>query len=258
VRAVAALGVIPLLILGAASAAAGPAAPWGRPADSSLVLISSLDAREELSTLDRDAEGGRGGEHGATQMFLFSLAVPGSGQLVQGEKRGYLYLAAEAAFWTGFFVLNGDGLEKRDEYEAFADDRWDYEGYETYYTDVCLNDPDAENCRPLAERYSQEFYEDIGKYSEYWDWWIVEEGGPSTPHGVRDVYWQMRKDSNRDLRRARYFVTAAFLNHLVSAVDAFLSARRPEPSEFAAHDVFLEFDAADPDGGLSCAVVMRY
>ena len=195
-------------------------------------------------------------------LLFFSLAVPGAGQLAQGQKRGFVYLAAEAAFWTGFFILNGDGLSKRDAYEAFADERWDYEGYVTFWhencEDVCEHCPEI-GCRPLAPYGSQEFYEDIGKYEVYWDWWIVDPGeGPTSPRGVRDIYWEMRKESNLDLRNARYFVTAAFLNHVVSAVDSFLSARSARSPNHSGSDLSLEFDAADAGGGLSCAVVMRY
>jgi hypothetical protein len=254
-----AFGLVIIVSRGACGATehAGP-----RAIDPSLVLVSSLDAREELLLLDQGDQGGAGDAQNASRMFLFSLAVPGAGQLVEGHKRGFLYLAAEAAFWTGFFILNGDGLDKRDAYEDFADVRWDYYGYQDFYTHTCgdtLFDP-AQGCRPLAPYGSQEFYEDIGKYEVYWDWWIVDpSGGPTSPRGVRDVYWEMRKDSNRDLRNARYFVTAAFLNHLVSAVDAFLAARggRSSPGH-AGRGLPLEFGVADAGGGLSCTVVMRY
>lgn len=255
-----ALSIVGLVVLSAPTAA-GTVAPSRSEIDPSLVLISSLDARDELSALDRETGGSSDDRHEPARVFLYSLAVPGSGQLVQGHKRGFVYLVAEAAFWTGFFILNGDGLDKRDAYEDFADARWDYEGYQAFFqencADTCEMCPEI-GCRRLAPCGSQEFYEDIGKYEVYWDWWIVEEGGPGTARGVRDVYWGMRKESNRDLRNARYFVTAAFLNHLVSAVDSFISARGARSPDGSAGDLSLEFDAADGGGGLSCAVVMRY
>ncbi len=253
-RALLALG---LALVVSCPAGAEPAAPGRCGIAPSLVLISSLDASQELLALDRSSAGSSGGEHAPTQMFLFSLAVPGSGQFVQGQKRGFVYLAAEAAFWTGFFILNGDGLDKRDAYEDFADERWDYDGYVEFYQenceDICEHCPEI-GCRPLAPYGSQEFYEDIGKYEVYWGYWRPE----SDWQAVRDTYWEMRKESNRDLRNARYFVTAAFLNHLVSAVDSFLSARGGRSPGYSERDLSLEFDMADAGGGLSCAVVMRY
>lgn len=255
-------GIILVLALVACGAAHAQPAPAGRRTiDPSLVLVSSLDAEEELLLLDRGQGGASDDGHNPAQMFLFSLAVPGAGQLVQEQARGVVYLWAEIAFWTGFFTLNGDGLDKRDVYEDFADERWDYDGYVEFYEEHCQECPHCPEvgCRPLAPYGSQEFYEDIGKYEVYWDWWIVDPaGGPTTPRGVRDSYWDMRKESNRDLRNARYFVTAAFLNHLVSAVDSFLSARGGRSPGYSERDLSLEFDVADAGGGLSCAVVMRY
>jgi hypothetical protein len=87
---------------------------------------------------------------------------------------------------------------------------------------------------------------------------VDPSGGPTTPRGVRDIYWGMREDSNRDLRNARYCVTAAFLNHMVSAVDSFLSARAGRSPDHAERDLSLEFGVADGGDGLSCAAVMRY
>jgi hypothetical protein len=245
-----------LAVLAAAPVRAEVVRPAARAIDPSLVLVSSLDAREELLALDAGQGGASGDGPNAGAMFLFSLAVPGAGQLAQGQKRGYVYLAAEAAFWAGFFVLNGDGLDKREAYEDFADERWDYGAYVLYFEEHCQENPHdpASGCRPLAPYGSQEFYEDIGKYEVYWPYWRPE----SEWQAVRDQYWQMRKDSNRDLRNARYFVTAAFLNHLVSAVDSFLSARGEPSPDHAGRDLSLEFAAADVGEGLSCAVVMRY
>jgi hypothetical protein len=256
VKAVPTAGVVVVVLLVLTGPAAAHAEPLRPAVDPSLALISSLDVREELVALDPGESGASGGGQSPPAAFLYSLAVPGAGQLVQGEKRGFIYLAAEAAFWTGFFVLNGEGLDKRDAYEDFADEYWDYDAYVEHFDENCQEDPHdpANGCRPLAPYGSQEFYEDIGKYEVYWPYWRPA----SEWQAVRDQYWQMRKDSNRDLRNARYFVTAAFLNHLVSAVDSFLSARSGRADDHAGRDLSLEFAAADAGEGLSCAVVMRY
>ena len=118
-----ALGLLVVLVATTSCpACAEPAAPGRCGIDPSLVLVSSLDARDDLLSLDSGQGGASEDRHDPARMFLFSLAVPGSGQLVQGQKRWFVYLAAEAAFWTGFFILNGDGLDKRDAYEDFADE----------------------------------------------------------------------------------------------------------------------------------------
>jgi hypothetical protein len=233
-----------------------------------LALVSSLDARDELL-----AAGGAGGgaaaddEHNRPLVAMASLAVPGTGQLMKGHKRGYLFLAAELALWGGFYLLDSKGMDERDDYETFADDHWDFAAYSAWYQSTCVGceDCDPYLCRPLAEYGTQEYYEDIGKYATYWRWWDIE--GDETyvdwdeysagDEALRDAYYDMRGDSNRHLRQARYMMMAAFLNHIVAAVDAFLSSGSGM-NEHAEGGAILEFDVADGGDGLRCALMTRY
>jgi hypothetical protein len=262
-----------LLLSALALVAAGLAAPShartpAAPMAADLRLVSALDARAELTSLDSTAPDEKG--HDPSRMFLLSLAVPGAGQVVQGEKRGYIYLATEIALWAGFFALNGKGLDERAEYEDYADAHWDSAGYYAWYDANCVECAKERasdyECRPLAVPGTQEYYEDIGKYDTYWRWWSYSGSGPSAPEeylDVRNEYWGMRGQSNHHLRQARYSMTAAFLNHLVSSVDSFLSARRghkaggetlggngPEPR--------ILFDTASGGDGLRCALVVSH
>jgi hypothetical protein len=250
--------------------APGAAAP-PRPIDQSLVLVSALDAREELSAVE-SANGARPADsHDPVKMFLLSMAVPGSGQIVQGDKRGYLYLLAELAFWGGFYVFDKRGREDRDEYELFARNTWRYDEYLDWFAERCACDTcgsaDTYECRPLAAYGTQEFYEDIGKYDTYWRWWFIDNDEymitwPEYSSGdlnLRDRYWDMRRESDRNLRSGRYFTMAVLLNHVVSSVDAFLSARSGSDGDArSGRDVNLEFDVADGGDGITCAVVARY
>jgi hypothetical protein len=73
----------------------------------------------------------------------------------------------------------------------------------------------------------------------------------------------MRGESNLHLRQARYSMTAAFLNHLVSSVDAFLSARRGDKAGGGslggnAPEPRILFDTASGGAGLRCAFVVSY
>ena len=152
----------------------------GTFARADLALISSLDARTELLSTDGPELVSVGSGHDPSKMFLVSLAIPGSGELVQGKKRGYLFLLAEIAMWSGFYVLDKQGLDERSDYESFADANWDYESYIEFYNENCLDSPHdyVNGCRPLADYGSQEFYEDVGKYDVYWPWW----GGDGVPN----------------------------------------------------------------------------
>ena len=234
-----------------------------------LVLISSLDARDELLEVGAGGvERGVAG-HDPTLMFLASAAVPGSGQLIQGRARGYIYLAAEVALWGGFYLLESKGMDGRDEYEAFADENWNFDKYTEWYNDVCGDCPPEGSetlCRPLATYGTQEYYEDIGKYRTYWRWWNIDGDEASIEWDewsdydleFRDSYVDMRGDSNLHLRQARYAMMAALLNHVTAAVDAFLTARGGTSPIDSVADLGLEFGVADSGDGLTYALTMRY
>ncbi|MBM3306721.1 MAG: hypothetical protein FJY74_00070 [Candidatus Eisenbacteria bacterium] len=264
--------LLPVVVIAAAvgSAPASAAQDALREPAADLRLVSSQDAREELTAAGRGASDTAGG--GPARAFLLSVTLPGAGQLTRGEKRGYAYIAAELALWVGFFTLNSKGLDERSAYEGYADEHWDFEGYSAWYAANCA---DCQNCgyecRPLAPYGSQEYYEDIGKYDTYWSWWSDSGSGSGAPEylDVRNEYWDMRVESNRHLRQARYSLTAAFLNHIVSGVDAFLSARRSDAaaqapraggagSRLAVAVPALWFDAGADGDGLRCALTLTY
>ena len=233
-----------------------------------LFLISSLDARDELLQVGAGGAEREAAGHDPTLMFLASAAVPGSGQLIQGKARGYIYLAAEVALWGGFYLLESKGMDERDKYEDFADEHWDYNDYTDWYEATCVDCPDCDPylCRPLAEVGTQEYYEDIGKYDTYWRWWTNDSNEwdigwdeySDSDLERRDDYVGMRGDSNLRLRQARYAMMAALLNHVTAAVDAFLTTRGGTPPTDSVADLGLEFGVADSGDGLTYALTMRY
>jgi len=235
-----------------------------------LVLISSLDSEEELLETASEGGGSSGKEHNPAAMFGFSLIVPGSGQLIQGEKRGYIYLLVELALVGGAYALSEQGLEERSDYEAFADAEWAREAYMDWYAANCEDCTDCGyECRPVAEYGTQEYYEDIGKYDTYWRWWNIDgdeweiewDGYSDTDVAVRNEYWGMRIQSNDTLGQSRYLLMAVLLNHVVSAADAFLIARgdqKEPPGDASRPNLGLEFDVADAGPGLKFAFVARY
>jgi len=259
------LAALMITMMATPALGAGSTAVATRVVPKELVLISSLDLAEQLLEVDAETEGGSGGSrtsHDPPKMMLLSLAVPGAGQIVQGEKRGYIYLLLEAAMWGGFYYLDKQGLEERDDYEDFVIENWNLAAYQDFFEENCLDNPQdyANGCRPLAPEGSQEFYEDVGKYDVYWPWWSGD-GSPNDitaeDMAVRNEYWGMRKDSNSHLREARYFIMAALLNHVVSALDSFFIARPPVGAEPPA-DLGLEFGVPDESVGLTCELVARY
>ena len=65
--------------------------------------------------------------------FLYSLVIPGSGELYGGSKlKAAVFLGAEALFWVGYFHYQGKGDDKKKEYRAYADANWDANRYRDY------------------------------------------------------------------------------------------------------------------------------
>jgi hypothetical protein len=178
--------------------------------------------------------------------FLFSVAVPGTGQLYQGANRGFVYLGVELLSWLAYASFHSSGKQKETMFEAYADNHWDLERLMRAAAEsTCAVTPDSADLARIEEfRQSnqQHYYEDIGKLETYacgWD-------NPAN----RQTYRQMRRESNRMLNNARHAETLAFVNHIASAVDAFLTARHYNRSLGQGIDMKIEMvaDSRNPRG----------
>lgn len=200
---------------------------------------------------------------------LASLLVPGMGQLMGHHDRGAIYLVAEAFFVTRYIAFGTEGRRKRNEYRnlafvvargAYAPTMQDtvFEYYEQmgryiesgpYDTDpgsalVPPTDPRSYNGAiwALARRTyftnpdstpavtSEEYQRAIAFYTRraigpdfQWSW---RNAGLE-----QDLYRQTIHQSDEAFRRATQQLGLVLANHLVSAVDAFVSNR------LAAHGV---------------------
>ena len=54
------------------------------------------------------------------EAFLYSLAIPGMGQLYNGSKYGYIYTAAEVGLWITYFVLRNSAVNTREDYRELV------------------------------------------------------------------------------------------------------------------------------------------
>jgi hypothetical protein len=158
---------------------------------------------------------------------LLSAAVPGAGQLYNGSQLGYLFVGVEAAAWVAHFSMHDTGMDIQGQFKKYADQHWDWDRYR----DTTFEDCPAEGHSDLGGSGVQDstlmslyntrrddFYEDIGKLPIYFCGWDTQAN--------KDIYRDMRADSNDFLRNARYATTVVFLNHLVSAIHAARGAAR--------------------------------
>lgn len=213
---------------------------------------SDLAAREEFAapaprSFSFDPAMVEGTDTPAQQSYLpvlYSLLVPGLGEISMGYyKRGIALVAVEIAAWTGYFVKHEDGIDKRGEYEAFADAHWDMDKWildhpcnVEQYGDGTRNLENLELCGQGAsgsglwpgyipwvskEEDKQHYYENIGKYDWYisgWSDWVN-----SFPYEedttLRDQYRAMRQESNDALDDANAFVWVSVAARAFSLVE---------------------------------------
>jgi hypothetical protein len=167
---------------------------------------------------------------------LLSAVVPGSGQLAQGQRRGWVYLGIEAAIWFSYFALHDAGNQSQTDYQEFAGDHWDFDRYAgpdgNSPATGCgqglgpTEDFPKEKADLLDLRDNDEdgYYEEIGINTVYACGWDAQAN--------RADFLGMRDHANGLFGAANTVASVAVLNHLVSAVDAARSAarRRKAPS----------------------------
>ncbi len=190
--------------------------------------------------------------------FLFSLVIPGAGEFYAKSyiKTG-VFLAAEAAFIGGYayFMHQYDIKEKA--FMAYADSHWIESVYREWYDSLCaLKDTNELGIEILPDEKNQQYYEMIGKYDWFklgWDDIIARPDFDQivdSTYGIAIVtqtsevhdeitkflsqfksehqehYMEMRKDANAQYTKAKYFVGALIVNHILSAFDAAITVKR--------------------------------
>jgi hypothetical protein len=169
--------------------------------------------------------------------FLLSLAVPGAGEYYTGHKfKAAAFLAVDALLWTGYFVYHKKGSDKEGEYETFANRHYDPIVFLQWWNDLdSLTQSQYSHRLPVDENgnpiFNHEYYENIGKYDQFQVGW--EDIGPNFPPedtsavwGYRVTYLDMRKQANDYFSNATTAVMVSIANHIVSAFDAAIGAKR--------------------------------
>ena len=151
--------------------------------------------------------------------FFLSLLVPGLGEFYAGSpSKAKIFLAVEAAVWSGFAAFEQYSAWKRRDYELLAvahagvnldgkDD--DFFKDVEMYTDIW-----SYNQEQLHARDMDDVYWDEALY--FWEW---------DSEASRTAFGQLRTSSRKARRRAVNIVGVAVLNRLVSAIDALRTAR---------------------------------
>ncbi len=192
-------------------------------------------AGSESSTFDIEGESSRdqaiAKKKNPHKAFLYSLIIPGTGQLYTGSKiKALLFFSVEAVSWYGYATYQSNGDDKTALFEAYADERWSRERYAGFLITV---PPEYHFTHELPETNTQQYYEMIGKYDQFVYGW--DDTTPQPAHfdnlpvaysEHRLHYEDMRHEANQEYSKSTRMIMAAMLNHLASAFEAALAAKR--------------------------------
>ena len=168
------------------------------------------------------------------EAFLYSLVIPGMGQLYTGAKRGYVYIAAEAGFLATFFILRNSAANTRDDYRDVVRDHVIFIGAGSFEDWDPIEDFEhATQFETWNHKYDSEATRNrTGK----WYWADLnpdlknENHGDLEERGLGSKYrleaFDLRQKANDTFERAKFFLGLAILNHVVSAVEARIATKR--------------------------------
>ncbi len=199
-------------------------------------LDSALGSRTltDQSTVVMEATQELQSRKSPNEAFLYSLVIPGMGQLYTGAKRGYLYAAAEVGLLATYFVLRNNATNTRENYRdvvrqnvtfigpgSFED--WDpIEDFEhaTQY-ETWNHDYDT---KKTQKRTGKWYWADLDpdlKNEKHRD---LEKSDITSKYRLEA--FNLREKANNTFERAKFFLGLAILNHVVSAVEARITTKR--------------------------------
>ncbi|PWB69919.1 hypothetical protein C3F09_09945 [candidate division GN15 bacterium] len=183
--------------------------------------------------------------------FALSMLIPGLGQYYNGSKlKAAAFLGIEATAWFFELKWHSDGNQLTGDFEAFQEAHWSEGHYSQYLQDVYgYSDDDSINATEISHHLpdtrTQQYYEMTGKYDQFsWGWddatlnghgfqYYADTGAfvravyPDVPTSLnRNQYETMRYNANQKFSDARKMIMLALGNRLVSAFEAFISAKR--------------------------------
>ena len=167
------------------------------------------------------------------EAFLYSLVIPGMGQLYTGAKHGYIYTAAEVGFLATFFILRNSGSNIRDDcYAAVREhvvfigpgsfEKWNDEDYE-HATDyeTWNHRYDSEATRKRTGKW---YWEDLNPDDKNENSQDLKNRGFISKDRLGAL--NLREKANDTLKRATSFLGLVLLNHAISAVEARITTKR--------------------------------
>jgi hypothetical protein len=232
--------IIPLLLCTVLSAQINSVVSLSSPDNFQKSLLTEADGGESNTT---------GMEKSKGRAVLFSLLVPGTGEMYLGHKKmGAILISSEVALWSSYFLLNWISDIKEDDFMLYATSHAgvnsankphqyfvNIENYETLA---------AYNQAVLQRRSTRDLYPEDGTYDWNWD---AEES--------RKKYKRMRVSSDRYKNAGLFMIGGVVLNHIVSAIDVLRIANADQQNE-ASKSTHLYFSGM-PEGGMKVSLLKQ-
>jgi len=215
------------------------------------------------------AEGASKGPSGA-KPFIYSILLPGMGQLSMGEKGHAIpFFIAEGLIWTNYVYWQVAGNKREDDYIEQAqlnagvgvgdgnDDYWKTVGQYSRSSGEGPNSYEEDLRRDARELYpsdpaAQDAYvvENLPTGDKAWEWRTED---------LRAQYQDTRDTANDAFHKAKYSFAAALVNRVVSVIDVQL-LRKKQRNESRAGELKPETRVyADAlDGGGRVVVQRRF
>lgn len=172
-------------------------------------------------------------------------------------------MIAEAAFWSGYFILHGRAEDLKEDYIAFVDKhilfeadspakstkKWTLEDYEhATQTDNWHYVYTESNGQPI-DRVGKFYWSDLPKD-------LIDEPGSGLVSGLRAEAYSKRGSMNEKFKQAKLCIGLIIVNHVISAIDGRISAisfnnRLPENSEISIKPII------SPSGNLYACLTLE-
>jgi len=224
-----------LLLMGLLLAFSRPkaayAAEWEfSPTRPELMQRLGVDAGSDLDA-QSDSQSVVPGKKNIGRALLFSLLLPGTGQLYAGPWwRALPWMAIEAAGWGVFAIYQKKGNDKTNEFQDFANAHFDTARYWAQVRWILERNenrlPDNFTHELPAER-TQQYYEMIGKYVEQFGFgWDDIKGDDSLTLNFDGTtanfykYADMRGEANDLFHTANVGMEVVLVNHILSPLEA--------------------------------------
>ncbi len=165
------------------------------------------------------------------EAFLYSLVVPGMGQLYTGAKHGYFYTAAEVGLLATYFILRNVASNTREDYRDIVRKHVNFIGSGSFEDWDPIEDFEhATQYETWNHVYDSE---ETRKRTGKWYWVDLDPGLKNEPdldidfdsHHRLEAF-ELRQKANDTFERAKLFLGMAILNHVVSAVEARITTKR--------------------------------